>query len=122
MSAFVHPGCNANHFLDAALESTESSLIDFPGILSKYGVQHLMSETSEQELVDLNGDLPTDTHLVTFETIGGPIVCDAVRAFTKTDIFDAYTDGGLTVLDIKSGFGAIKPKLYGIQATTKKVK
>ena len=122
MSTFVHAGGNAKHFLDAALETSESSLVDFPGILSKYGVQHLMAETSEQELVDLNGDIPTDTHLVTFRTLDGSVASDAVRAFTKTDIFDAYNDGGLEVIGIKSGFGTIKPKLYGIQATTQKVK
>ena len=122
MSTFVHAGCNANHFLDAALETSESSLVDFPGILGKYGVQHLMAETTEQEFVDLNGDIPTDTHLVTFRTLDGSVTSDAVRAFTKTDIFDAYSDGGLTVIGIKSGFGSIKPKLYGIQSTKKKVK
>ena len=122
MSTFVHAGCNANHFLDAALETSESSLVDFPGILSKYGVQHLMAETSKEELVGLNGDIPTDTHLVTFRTLDGTVTSDAVRAFTKVDIFDAYIDGGLAVISIESGFGSIKPKLYGTQATTKKVK
>ena len=122
MSTFVHAGCNANHFVDAALEAGESSLVDFPAILSKYGVEHLMAETSEQELVDLNGDIPTDTHLITFRTLDGVVTSDAVRAFTKTDVFDAYNDGGLQVLQIKSGFGSIKPKLYGTQSTTKKVK
>ena len=122
MSSFVHAGCNANHFLEAALGATHEDLVDFPGILSKYGVQHLMAETSEQELVDLNGDIPTDTHLVTFRTLDGAVTSDAVRAFTKADIFDAYADGGLKVIEIKSGFGSIKPKLYGTQSTTKKVK
>ena len=122
MSTFVHAGCNANHFIETALENSESSLVDFPAILSKYGVEHLMAETSEQELVDLNNDIPTDTHLITFRTLDGVVTSDAVRAFTKTDIFDAYKDGGLEVIDIKSGFGTIKPKLYGTQKTTKKVK
>lgn len=122
MSSFVHAGCNANHFLEAALSTAEGSLVDFPGVLAKYGVQHLMEETSEEELVGLNGDIPTDTHLVTFRTIEGSVGSDAVRAFTKADIFDAYADGGLKVIEIKSGFGSIKPKLYGIQSTTKKVK
>ena len=122
MSTFVHAGCNANHFLDAAIDSSPSALLDFPTILEKYGVQHLMSETSKEELVGLNGDIPTDTHLVVFRGLDGSVASDAVRAFTKSDIFDAYHDGGLEVLTIESGFGAIKPKLYGIQTTTKKVK
>lgn len=122
MSTFVHAGCNANHFIDAALAATQEDLVDFPGILSKYGVQHLMAETSEQELVDLNRDIPTDTHLVTFRTIDGAVSADAVRAFNKVDIFDAYADGGLRIIEIKSGFGSIRPNLYGIKTTTKKVK
>lgn len=121
MSKFVHAGCNANHFIDAALESTGEHALDFPGILAKYGVQHLMAETSRDELVDLNSDIPTDTHLVVFKTIDGAVSSDAVRAFTKTDIFDAYHDGGLKVISIESGFGAVKPKLYGIQSTKQKV-
>ena len=121
MSTFVHAGCNANHFIDAALAATENYVVDFAGILAKYGVQHLMSETSREELVGLNGDIPTDTHLVVFKTIDGAVSSDAVRAFTKTDIFDAYNDSGLKVVSIESGFGTIKPKLYGIQSTKKKV-
>jgi len=121
MSTFVHAGCNANHFVDAAVGAEENSLVDFPGILASYGVQHLMAETSSDELVGLNGDIPTDTHLVTFTTLDGAVTCDAVRAFTKVDIFDAYHDAGLQVKSIESGFGSIKPKLYGIQSTKKKV-
>ena len=121
MSTFVHAGCNANHFIDAALDANEDDLVDFPALLNKYGVQHLMSETSRDELVDLNGDIPTDTHLVTFSTLDGAVTSDAVRAFTKTDIFDAYHDAGLQIKSIESGFGTIKPKLYGIQSTKKKV-
>ena len=122
MSNFVHAGCNANHFIDAALVATHEDLLDFPGVLSKYGVQHLIAETSKEELIGLNQDIPTDTHLVTFRTLDGSVTSDAVRAYTKTDVFDAYCDGGLRVLAIESGFGTIKPKLYGIQATTQKVK
>ncbi len=121
MSSFVHPGCNANHFVEAiALNAGNDSPTDFAGILAKYGVQHLMSETSREELVDLNGDIPTDTHLVVFRTVDGAVSSDAVRAFTKADIFDAYNDSGLEVIKIESGFGTIKPKLYGIQSTQKK--
>lgn len=110
MTAFVHPGTNANHFLDAALGSELSP--DFAEILSLYGVQHLMSETSECELTDLSSDLPTDTHLVTFRTAEGAVSCDAARAHSRCDIFDAYADSGLTVIGISSGFGVIKPILF----------
>lgn len=112
MSTFVHAGCNANHFLESVLASDSTDPIDFPEILSRYGVQHVMEETSEQELIDLNNDLPTDTHLVSFRNLDGSTSSDAVRAFTMSDIFDAYADSGVTVLEIKSGYGAIKPKLF----------
>ena len=59
--------------------------------------------------------LPTDTHLVKY-SIGNKTFHDAVRAYTKVDIFDAYYDklnGDGTIHSIQSGFGMIKPKLYG---------
>ena len=112
MTTFVHPGCNANHFLDAAIDIDVEPSPEFATILSLYGVQHLMSETSESEVVDLSSDLPTDTHLVTFRFGDGAVSCDAVRAYTKCDIFDAYSDSGATVVSIQSGFGAVKPKLW----------
>lgn len=71
----------------------------------------LMEETSHQELVDLNGDLPTDTHLVRVEK-DFQISVDAVRAYKSVDIFDVYHDLGYTVQEIKNGYGAIKPKLF----------
>ena len=120
MSNFVHAGCNANHFLDAALAATSEDLVDFPGILSRYGVQHITAETSHDELVALNNDLPTDTHLVTFRTINGAVSCDAVRSFTKVDVFDAYFDASLDVISIETGYGSIRPNLYGIKTTAKK--
>ena len=75
----------------------------------------LMEETSHQELVDLNGDLPTDTHLVVYEEHGDGVTMtwnDAVRAYKSVDIFDVYFDLGYTVLEIRNGYGAIKPKLF----------
>ena len=71
-----------------------------------------MQETSHEELDDLAADLPTDTHLVTFRYPNGAQGADAVRSYTKSDIFDAYHDSGLTVLEIKNGYGRIKPKLF----------
>tara|TARA_Y100000022_G_scaffold181508_1_gene174235 strand:+ start:3823 stop:4125 length:303 start_codon:yes stop_codon:yes gene_type:complete len=72
----------------------------------------LMEETSHQELVDLNGDLPTDTHLVSGINAEGQPFFDAVRAYKSVDIFDVYYDLGYGVEAIKNGYGAIKPKLF----------
>ena len=72
----------------------------------------------EQEIVPNTFDdsqLPTDIHIVTYK-IDGVVTYDVVRAYTMVDIFDAYYDklnGRGEVLKIKSGYGRIKPKLYG---------
>tara|TARA_Y100000289_G_scaffold18574_1_gene17827 strand:- start:1965 stop:2249 length:285 start_codon:yes stop_codon:yes gene_type:complete len=62
-----------------------------------------------------DSELPTDVHLIMF-TKEGKQVCDAVRAYCMTDIFDDYYDklkGSGVISDIKSGYGRIKPKLFG---------
>ena len=59
--------------------------------------------------------LPSDTHLITFTKEGKQQV-DAVRAYTMVDIFDAYYDKlgkDNPIHSIKSGFGQIRPNLYG---------
>ena len=59
--------------------------------------------------------LPTDVHIITF-TKDGKRQFDAVRAYSKVDIFDEYFDKlGKTnpIHSIESGYGRIKPKLYG---------
>ena len=59
--------------------------------------------------------LPTDVHIITY-TVGGDEYSDAIRAYTMTDIFDAYYDklnGIGHIKSIRSGLGRIKPKLYG---------
>ena len=59
--------------------------------------------------------LPTDVHLVTYTEHGNKYI-DAVRAYTKVDIFDVYYDrtkGTGNVYSIESGFGRIRPNLYG---------
>jgi hypothetical protein len=59
--------------------------------------------------------LPSDTHLVTFTKEGKEQV-DAVRAYTMVDIFDAYYDKlgkSNPIHSIKSGYGQIRPNLYG---------
>jgi len=62
-----------------------------------------------------DNELPTDVHIVTY-TVAGDTYYDAVRAYTKVDIFDAYYDKLKsigTIKDIKSGLGKIRPNLYG---------
>ena len=60
--------------------------------------------------------LPSDTHIVKYELENG-VIYDAVRAYTKVDIFDCYHDKLKTqngsVLDIRSGFGNVRPNMYG---------
>jgi len=60
-------------------------------------------------------NLPSDVHVVTYN-IGDTTYYDAVRAYTMVDIFDAYYDklkDTGTVSKIKSGYGTIRPNLYG---------
>ena len=104
-------GGNDNYHLELASLNPDE-LTDFTAAMDKYGVILMMSETSESELHDLASELPTDTHLVSFITPEGDLGHDAVRAYKKSDIFDCYHDSGLRVLDIKSGYGQIKPKLF----------
>ncbi len=59
--------------------------------------------------------LPSDTHIITYE-YDKVTKHDAVRAYTKVDIFDAYHDkiqGNGKVVKIASGFGNVRPNLYG---------
>jgi hypothetical protein len=59
--------------------------------------------------------LPTDVHIITF-TKDGERQFDAVRAYSKTDIFDEYYDKlgkDNPIHSIESGYGRIRPKLYG---------
>ena len=72
----------------------------------------------EQELdLDKFDDkgLPTDVHIVTYE-YDSVTKHDAVRAYTMVDIFDAYHDkvkGHGKVVKIASGYGNVRPNLYG---------
>ena len=78
----------------------------------------LKIQVVEQEICPTTFDdreLPTDVHIITY-TVAGDTYYDAVRAYTKVDIFDAYYDKLKsigTLKDIKSGFGKIRPNLYG---------
>ena len=72
-----------------------------------------------QEGVDLDTfehvGLPSDTHLITF-TKDGEVIVDAVRAYTLVDIFDEYYDKlgrDNPIHSIKSGYGNVRPNLYG---------
>jgi len=60
--------------------------------------------------------LPSDTHIVMYVT-DGKTLYDAVRAYTKVDIFDTYHDKVKplkgSVLDIRSGYGNVRPNMYG---------
>ena len=69
----------------------------------------------DPDIFDHKG-LPTDTHVVMY-VLDGKTLYDAVRAYTKVDIFDTYHDKlkpqNGSVLDIRSGYGNIRPNLYG---------
>ena len=84
----------------------------FPNELKKI---QIMSQNISLDLFD-DKELPSDTHIVQYR-IGNKIFTDAVRAYTMVDIFDAYFDKlvkvGGDVVRIKSGYGRIKPKLFG---------
>lgn len=74
----------------------------------------VIAEAIEIDKFDDKG-LPSDTHLITFTKEGKQQV-DAVRAYTMVDIFDAYYDKlgkDNPIHSIKSGFGQIRPNLYG---------
>ena len=63
-----------------------------------------------------DSQLPNDIHIIQY-TCGNAVFFDVVRAYTMVDIFDAYyqrvKEGNGVIQSIKSGFGRIKPKLYG---------
>ncbi len=59
--------------------------------------------------------LPSDCHIVSY-IINGNLAYDVVRAYTMVDIFDAYYDklkGIGELIKIQSGYGKIRPNLYG---------
>ena len=74
----------------------------------------LIAEDIDRDNFD-DSKLPSDVHIVTF-TLDGARQHDAVRGYTKVDIFDEYYDkvrGKGEILAIESGFGKIRPNLYG---------
>ena len=59
--------------------------------------------------------LPSDVHIITY-TKDGELHFDAVRAYTKVNIFDEYYDKlgkDNPIHSIESGYGRIRPNLYG---------
>ena len=60
--------------------------------------------------------LPTDIQVVMY-VLEGKTLYDAVRSYTKVDIFDTYYDKIKplkgSVLAIRSGYGNVRPNLYG---------
>ena len=85
--------------------------------------------TSPEAIKEMDKELPTDTHIIEY-VIDGETTYDAVRGYKMSDIFNVYHDKfrrdsiEAQVVSIKSGFGVIKPKLYGYQAveSSKKTK
>ena len=82
-----------------------------------YEVQLLLKETSHEDLVAKDAELPSDTYLVRYVMPATNMVQEryctsAFRAYKSVDIFDALHDQGCKVLEIRLGYGRIKPKLY----------
>ena len=76
-------------------------------------IVHIAS-TSRDKLRKLDRELPSDIHLVRYKkpTWKKKEKVSAIRAYKKVDIFDSLHDQGYQVLEIESGYGFIKPKLF----------
>lgn len=117
MTKIAIAGGNDNYLLEAALELTGETLDRLSIFKEKYGVTVLMEETCEEELIELAPEIPTDTHMVVVsDYLSGETKIDAVRAYNKSDIFDAYFDAGYDVEKIMAGYGRIKPNLFNDSA------
>ena len=86
--------------------------------------------TTPETIKEMDKELPTDTHIIEY-VIDGETSYDAVRGYKMSDIFNVYYDkfksDGVTaqINAITSGYGVIKPKLYGYkspESTTSKKK
>jgi len=87
-------------------------ILEFAG-KDKQKIQILEQELDLEKFDDKG--LPADTHIVTYE-IKDKTLVDAVRAYTMVDIFDAYFDklkDTGKVVSIQSGYGNVRPNLYG---------
>jgi len=79
----------------------------------KNKIQILQQEIELDKFEDKG--LPADSHMVTYK-VDDKTLYDVVRAYTMVDIFDAYYDKLKDVgelVKIKSGYGTIRPNLYG---------
>ena len=74
-----------------------------------------IENTSREKIRKLDKELPSDIHLVRYKkpTWKKKEKVSAIRAFRKVDIFNTLHDQGYEVLEIESGYGRIKPKLFG---------
>jgi len=82
--------------------------------LRNYDVILIQEGANESDIRARQRELPTDLHLVDYE-VNGTLMCDAVRAPKKADVFDAYHDyEGSTVKDIRTGYGTLRPNMYGV--------
>jgi hypothetical protein len=82
-------------------------------VKEKNKIQIIDQEINPKTFVD--SDLPSDCHIVTY-IVAGTTAYDVVRAYTMVDIFDAYYDklkGKGELIKIQSGYGKIRPNLYG---------
>lgn len=73
----------------------------------------LFKEKIKLEDLDDNS-LPTDVHYVRYRKPSWTKKenVSAFRAYRKVDIFNHLHDQGFVVLEIRSGFGAVRPNLY----------
>ena len=73
-----------------------------------------IENTTLEKLQKLDAELPSDIHLVRYKKPSWKKKekISAIRAFKQVDIFDHLHDAGYAVLEIRSGFGRIKPKLF----------
>ena len=76
-------------------------------------IVHIES-TTEEKLRKLDAELPSDIHLVRYRkpTWKKKQQVSAIRAYCMVDIFNHLHDEGWEVLEIRQGFGRIKPKLF----------
>lgn len=73
-----------------------------------------IESTTHEKLLELEAELPSDVHLVRYKKPSWKKKqkISAIRAFTMADIFDHLHDAGYAVLEIRQGYGRIKPKLF----------
>lgn len=90
--------------------------------MTKDKIKVLLENTTEEEVRELDAELPTDTYLIEYEK-GQDLFVDAVRAHKASDIFNHYYDrlnadarqgiiSNFKIISIRFGYGRIKPKLF----------